>query len=381
MCKSNFLLLQAMNDIVNFFRHSFLTERLLIQIILVFSLLIFVLIAFILAYLFRRSKRTQRKNFLQKKFNSLLGEIAICESNDELEEVFFQPDHQQMVAQFSKKKFDRNILLDELAETSKKFRGTTMTNIYWLFQKTGFEKELIKNLKSKKWHKKSKAVQQLAYLQQKNYISEILSLTHHKNDLLRTEAQIAIVKLTGFSGLDFLNTIAYPVSEWQQLRLIQELSGHTSEKLGNISLWLQSENESVVNFALRLVEIYRQYQFYDEVKECLSHSSPSICKSAVIALSNICNENTCDELLAYYPSCDETLQLEIIKILQEHGTTAHLPFLISITAGKNDAFKLEAARAMMNISPDALDEIAGSVNPFSYPWNIILPQLNAATVI
>ena len=370
-----------MNEVVNFFRHSFFTERLLIQVILVLSTLIFVLIAFILAYLFRRTRRAQRKNFIQKKFNSLLGEIAICESDDELEEVFLQPDHQQMLTQFSRKKFDRNILITELAETSKKFRGATMTNIYWLFQKTGFEKDLLKNLKSEKWHKKSKAVQQLAYLQQKNYISEILPLANHKNNLLRTEAQIAIVKLTGFSGLDFLNTISYPVSEWQQLRLIQELSGQSSENFGNISVWLQSENESVVNFALRLVEIYRQYHFYDEVKNCLSHPSVSICKNAVIALSNICDENTCNELVEYYPFCDESVQIEIIKILHEHGTTAHLPFLISIAAGEDNAFKLEAAKAIISISPGALDEISARVDPFSYPWNIIFPQLNLSIAI
>jgi hypothetical protein len=381
MCKSNFLLLKGLNEVVNFFLHSFFTERLLIQIVLVLSILVFALIAFILAYLFRRTRRAQRKNFLQKKFNCLLGEIAICESNLELEEVFSQPHHQQILAQFSKKRFDRNVLIDELAETSKKFRGATMTNIHWLFQKTGFEKDLLKNLKSKKWHKKSKSVQQLAYLQQKNHIDEIFHLTNHKNNLLRTEAQIAIVELTGFSGLDFLNTISYPVSEWQQLRLIQELSGQSSEKLGDISLWLQSNNESVVNFALRLVEIYRQYQFYDEVRKCLSHPSASICKNAIITLSNICNESTCDELVERYPFCDETTQIEIIKILQQLATRAHLPFLMTIAAEKDDSFKLEAAKAVMNISPEALDEIIGSADPFSYPWNIILPQLNLATAI
>jgi hypothetical protein len=54
---------------------------------------------------------------------------------------------------------------------------------------------------------------------------------------------------------------------------------------------------------------------------------------------------------------------------------------MTIAAEKDDSFKLEAAKAVMNISPEALDEIIGSADPFSYPWNIILPQLNLATAI
>jgi HEAT repeat protein len=198
---------------------------------------------------------------------------------------------------------------------------------------------------------------------------------NHKNFLVRREAQIAIVKLTGFEGLEFLNVINHPISEWQQLRLIQELSGHASEKFGNISLWLQSRNESVINFALRLVEIYQQYDFYNEVKERLSHPSISICKRAVITLSHISNETTPDLLIEYFAGYDASLQILILKILQRDGNENHLPFLFSLLNHPDDSFKLEAAKAITNINPTKIKKIKELKDEFLYPWNIILPQI------
>jgi len=366
--------LNIINKIGRFINGHF-TEQLLLQFVIGLCVLIVVLIAFILILLFQKTKRFQRKNFLQKKFNSLLGEIAICESEEELNEVFLNKDHQKLLQQFGKRSFDRNILIAELAETSKKFRGSAMTNIQWLFKKMNLESDLLKNLNNTHWHKKSKAVQQLSSLQQTERIQDIVPLAHHENLLLRTEAQIAIVKLTGFAGLEFLNTASHPISEWQQLRLIQELSGLAYEEIGNTSRWLKSANDSVVNFALQLVEIYREHDFYDEVKSCLTDASSNICKRAVITLSHISNENTMDELINYYPEMSPSVQIEILKILQQQGTKHHLNFLFSVTTHPDNSFKLEASKAILNISPEALEGMIEQTDAFSYPWNVIFPQL------
>ena len=379
MCHDPILLINGVKEAVNFLRKQIFTEQLLLDFVLIFCSLIILLIVFILIFLYRKTKHNHRKIFLQKKFNNFLGEIAICESEEELTQVFLHPAHQRILHQFGQNSFDKNLLINELAETSKQFRGSTMDNIQWLFEKMELEKELLKNLNSNKWHKKAKAIQQLAYLHQKNRIEDIFPLVNHKNILVRREAQITIVKFTGFEGLEFLNVVRHPISEWQQLRLIQELSDHTSEKFGNISLWLQSKNESVVNFALHLVEIYRQYDYYDEVKECLSHSSLSICKRAVMTLSHINNETTPDLLINFFPGYDASLQIEILKILQADGNESHLPFLFSLINHPDDSFKLEAAKAILNINPASIEKMKLLIDEFSYPWNIILPQIKTQT--
>jgi len=313
--------------------------------------------------------------------NNFIGEIAICETKEELNHVFFLPEHQKMLQPFKDGNFERNVLISELAEISNKFRGSTMDNILWLFQKMDLEKQLVQNLNNKKWNRKAKTIQQLASLQQESSIKDIFPLTNNKNDLLRMEAQIAIVKVTGFEGLAFLDEAIYPVSEWQQLRLIEELARHTAEVPGKISQWLRSENLTVVNFALRLIEIYRQYKYYDEVTHCLSHSSMSICNTAVVTLSQISNETTTDLLVTHYPDYDEVLQIQILKILQIDGTENQVPFLLSLLNHPDDSYKLEAAKAIMNIMESGIEKIEKIIDKSLFPWNIILSQIQMQEII
>ncbi|HXR83473.1 MAG TPA: hypothetical protein VN722_04130 [Hanamia sp.] len=308
-------------------------------------------------------------------FNDLIGQIAICESEDELNEVFSQPDSQKIIQQFQIEKFQKKLLISELAKTSKKFRGSTLENIQWLFEKMQLKNELLNNLKSKEWHTKAKAVQQLALLKQDWSIKEIFALTNHENILLRMEAQIAIVKLTGFEGLNFLDTISHPISEWQQLRLIQELSGQAITENVNICQWLQSKNDSVVHFALRLIEIYQQHKYYDDAAICLSHSSSGICRTAVATLSFISNETTADLLIEHYLDYNAATQLDILKILQNDGTESHLEFLLPLLHHPDDSFKMAAAAAIRKIRSANMEKIEASVEKSSHPWNVILPQL------
>jgi hypothetical protein len=365
----------GIDEMINYLRQHFFIQQTLFNAIIIFGVLIIILIAFIFIYLFRKKKRWQRKVFLQTSLNNFIGEIAICESENELNNIFSNPDHQRTIRQFQKRELDRNLLITELAETSKKFRGTTMDNILWLFKKMNLDKQLLKNLSQKKWHKKAKAIQQLAYLQQKNSIKNIFSFTNHENDALRMEAQIAIVKMIGFEGLNFLNNVTHPVSEWQQLRLIEELSSRTVVDLDNIHEWLKSKNLTVINFALRLVEIYRLYDFYNEVKHLLSHFSMTICKTAVVTISQISNETTADLLVAYYPGYDSLTQMKILEILQVDGTKNQLPFLFSLLNYADDSYKLGAAKAIVKISKSGMEKIENMVDRTLFPWNIILPQI------
>lgn len=340
-----------------------------------FSAIIVSVIIVIIFYLFRKSGLHSRKVLFQNRFNDFISEIAICETEEELNQVLSQPSYQEILQLYQRSRVDRNFMIEELAETCKKFSGNTMANINWLFKKTNLKEALLHNLNDKRWYIKAKAIQQLAYLQQKDQLPNIFRLANHNNDLVRMEAQVATVKFIGFDGLRFLNVIGYPISEWQQLRLIQELSQHSIEKFDSVDNWLKSENESVVAFALRLTVIYQLYEFYDRAVECLSHSSLYICKLAVIALAKISNEKTPSLFVNYYSDRDPLIQLIILTKLQAMGTEKELPFLLSQLNHTDDSFKLEAAKAIRQISTVGIEQIEEHIDEAAQPWNIILPQI------
>jgi len=361
--------------------NKYVYEQWLLHTFFIFSFLIILIIVFILFYLLYKESRHQRCLVLQQKFNDFISEIAIAESKEELEQIYLQPTSREILLKYQKTRLDRNLLITQLAETCKKFSGVTLSNIHWLFGKLQLEKELLHNLNNVRWYIKAKAVQQLAYLKQQNHIKGIFQLTNHKNNQLRMEAQVAIVKLTGFEGLQFLDVVKYPVSEWQQLRLIQELSGHSVEKPGNINGWLKSKNNSVAGFALRLIEIYRLYEFYDEVTECLSHPCPSVCSKAVATIGQISNETTARLLTSHYPGYNENIQLQVLKMLQSLGTGNEINFLLSLINNANDTFKVEAAKAILHINATGIEKIKELGDENSHPINYILPQLKMENII
>lgn len=368
-------------DIFIYLLQALIPQNFLIQAAIFFSIVIVSVIVLILIYLFQKSRLGQRKESFQKKFNDFISEIAICESEEELNEVLLLPAYQKILHQYQQTRTDRNFMIEELADTCRKFSGTATDNIHWLFQKTHLKKELILHLHSHHWYIKAKAIQQLADLQQKDQLPNIFRLANHNNDLVRMEAQVATVKLIGFEGLRFLNVIGYPVSEWQQLRLIHEISGHSIENFDNIAHWLQSKNDSVVEFALRLVEINQRHEFYHATEQCLSHSSVSICRQAVVTLDKIRNEKTAGLLLHYYPHADPSIQLLILRILQTAGTESEIPFLLSGLNHPDDTFKLETAKAIRQISDTGIEKIKETVDTAREPWNIILQQIKMKNAV
>ncbi len=364
-----------MHGIFNYLLYISIPQQLLFKIIMLFVLIIAVVIIFILIYLFLRTRNKNRKEVLLKRISDMISEIAICENEEELNEFFSNSGIHDFLLKIQTDRFQKNILIKELSETCKKISGQAEKNIHWFFQKAGLEEELKEQLKSKRWFIKARAVQQMAYLNQTDQLTKIYRLTNHENKLVRMEAQIAIINLAGFEGLRFMNVTTHAITEWQQLRLLHELSRKKPDNFNNLSKWLESENESVMEFALRLAGIYQRYEQYENVVTCFSHSSSLICRLAIEALCKIQDEKTADSLITIFHDLDRSLQLLILKMMKQVGTKMELPFLHSMLKHPEDAHKLEAARAIRNISESAFTNIQMRVDESSYPWNIILPQI------
>ncbi len=364
-----------MGGIYHYLLYISIPQHLLFQIIMLFTLIIAVVIIFILIYLFQRARNKDRKDVLRKRISDMIIEIVICENEDEFNEVFLSPEFHQSLTQIQSSTFKKGIFIKELASICKKISGQAEKNIHWLFQKSDLEETLLSQLKNNRWHIKALAIQQMAYLDQNNHLTKIYRLTNHENILVRMEAQIAIVSLTGFKGLRFLNVTKHSITEWQQLRLLHELSRTKADNFNELSKWLKSKNESVMEFALRLAGIYQRYEQYENVVNCLSHSSSLICRLAIETLCKIQDEKTADSLITIFHVLDESLQLLILKMMKQVGTKMELPFLHSMLKHPDDAHKLEAARAIRNISESAFTNIQMHVDEYNHPWNIILPQI------
>ncbi|MDR6458135.1 hypothetical protein J2786_001228 [Chryseobacterium vietnamense] len=241
----------------------------------------------------------------------------------------------------------RNLFLQKLAESEKKFSGAAQSKLKDLFQEYGLQEEALKKLNQKKEHIIAGGIQELTAMQVEEALPKISTfLTHHSAQVYQ-EAQYAMVNFKGFEGLHFLNSISSKISEWQQLRLLISIT-HVPENSGDsIKKWMESSNDSVVIFTLKLLRKFQILSLYPTVTGLLGHSSVDIRIQAVQTLLSLENSSTIAHLMETYPHQPNEVQKEILKIMKKSKDQFSTDFLKNQLLNNADTgIKVYAAEAL-----------------------------------
>ncbi len=365
----------------NYLLYTFVQPWQLVAGVFVFMALIAGMLTYTFLYLMKRFRRRVHRDELRHKYQDLISFLAISEYEEELKEFISSQVVKANLDPWLKESYARHILIKELVIAAKSMNGVAYKNLCWFYNEIGLEKDTLERLKSHEWHVKAKAIQTLAHLGQKQFTARIYRFTNSNNEFVRHEARIAVVELTGFEGLRFLDVISYPLTEWQQLHLLHELSKEKNISTKDVDRWLQSANHSVVEFALRLIEVYRIYDLHDEVIKLLKHPEESIRIKAIDSLCEIQKDNTAHIMVENFRQENNPVQFAILKALQKAGTEDEIPFLSRYLLHEENDFKMAAARAIRNIKTDGLTIIENAVDRFQQPWPVLLMQLQEEEVM
>jgi len=254
----------------------------------------------------------------------------------------------------------RQVAIDELTNCKKNFSGIVADNIVALYNKLGLREDSLEKMKNKrKWYLQARGIQELYLMDQKNLLTKIYRETNSKNDFVRSEAQIAIIYMTGFNGLRFLDVISYPLTLWQQIKLLEQLRlfGKKEDLSDRIPRWLQSKNDTVVVFALRLAAEYQQFAVKDAIMGCLVHPSDAVRTRAIKTLIILADEQTPFILTGYFSKENFDNQVHILNSLEAIATDEQAPFLIKLLEAPDNIIKLKAAVVLANNCTDGLSVI------------------------
>lgn len=273
----------------------------------------------------------------------------------------------------------RKLLTEELILTKKSLTGMASDNLQHLYRQLQLDKYALSNLKSPQWYVKAKAIQELTLMGLKDVLPKLYRYTNNENELVRMEAQSATVQFYGFEGLRFLNVITYPISEWQQIKLLQQLVQAAPVDV-SIDSWLKSGNSSVVVFALKLARSYHWFQWHDTVLSCLEHPEHDVRLQAIHCLCEIYTDKTAAILVSRFWYEGPEIQLAIIKTLQSIGSEEDIPFLVDILYYDNNEIRICAARAIIHLSKNGLAVLGMSASAIGYPLNEMLAQIKGELI-
>jgi hypothetical protein len=320
-----------------------------------------VVLIYLLFFLIRYAAKSKRKKRLRSYFSEIISEIAICESEPEMQSFLENPSIKKSLDKVIQSSFDRRVFIRQLVRVSRNMAGASNDNLKWTYEYFGLEKDSEKRLQSHKWHIKARAIQELAQMQQKRHIKKIYRLANHSNSFVRQEAQTATVKLFGFSGLRFLDVVTYTITDWQQFCLLQELTLKHITSFAGVERWIRSSNDSVVIFSLRLIETYHWHELHNQVALQLSHPSTNVQRKAIQTLGEIYQPNTAALLIEAYEKVNKQLQFAILKVFEKAATENEVPFLVEQLKHPDNQFKLLAARAIHNCNVENRDIIKETI--------------------
>lgn len=341
-----------------------------ILIIILLYLVLSILVLFLSILINRQIKTRQRK-----KHNDLKNEYQ-----EQLASFLFDDDVERIEFKGINKKTNRQIFIDELMDLHNNLHGEAANKLKDLYFNLSLHKDSLNKFYKGRWDKKAKGLSELSQMDVKDANDKIKEYVNSKNPILRTQAQVAMVKLAEEDPLSFLDSLETELSYWEQVNIYDALIYHQIS-IESFERWLDNKNPSVVIFALRMIGLFKHVSSGEKVRELLFHDSSEIAHAAVKSMKQLELVDYVEDLKVLYRS--ETLKLvniletqrknkdekdikslddliprrirfEIIDCFQATVTPQDLPFLEQVVKEQESSYKIRllAVKIMLSIQPE-----------------------------
>ena len=326
---------------ISLFDLSFrLIDILFLSIIISLSLMMILSI-----FIFFNRKKIEKKEKIKNKYSKLY--------EDALKEYFNKVKAGEKDLSLNidfKGSFKRQLLIDKFCELNVDKEDEDGKILSDLYKKFNLHKVTFKKLYSLKWHKKIKAFKELYSMNitEKNHI--LYKYINSKNELVRIEAQIALVDLSkedeSIDAFDFLYELKTPFSLWEQITLHQLLIKRNID-VPDFGEWVLLENPSVSMFCLSMIRYYKQINNSDKIEILLYHTNDKIRNLAIEVIGDLNLHENIKSLKERYKFENEENRLEIIKTIRKFKNIKYNNFLkLIIDNEKNAKIQIEAMRGI-----------------------------------
>jgi hypothetical protein len=240
----------------------------------------------------------------------------------------------------------RRILVGELINNHRSFSGKAGDVLRELYLQLKLDKRACKNLYSSKWDKQIEAIRELTEMGVKDECEEILKYTNSRHTQLRIEAQKAYIRLCVDNPFCFLDTVKEPILDWHQIILFELITKTETMARPRFSLWLNSRNDTVVSFCLKLIEYYQQFDAMPNLIYLLNHYNLKIRGAAIDILGRMEAEMAESHLVAVYPNQPQKIKVKILNTLGLIASGETLSFLNTQARSKGFPIRVAAMRAI-----------------------------------
>ena len=268
--------------------------------------------------------------------------------------------------------FRRQVLIDQMIDVSVNLKGETELKLMQLYRQLELDKDSLARAYSRQWHKKIKGFRELAFVGIKDGNEAIYKALNSRNEILRMEAQIALVRLSEEDHFEFLSHMKRPFSLWEQITLHDLIIQHEIP-VPDFQKWLSSENPTVAMFALRMIREFKQTEAEPEIRKVLLHRDPRVSQLAVEVAGDLNLRSTLDTMKRMYKFQEYNNCLEIVRSMGKMPEQAMLGFLKLVLDKEDDVqLQIEAVKAIENLGEVGVQALVKVMKSEYKNYNIIV---------
>ncbi|HZK60566.1 MAG TPA: HEAT repeat domain-containing protein [Anaerovoracaceae bacterium] len=320
------------------------------------------IILLIVIFLNRRKmeKEESLRHYLMEKYQSLIIDYLFGNAG---------PDDFRPIASDT---YRRQVLIDQMIDVSANLKGDEGKKLLSLYKHLGLDKDSINSAYDHRWHKRVKGFRELAFMNIKDANGAIYKALNSSNEILRMEAQIALVQLSDSNPFDFLFHLKSPFSLWEQITLHELIMQHSIPP-PSFKKWITSPNPTVVMFALRMIREFKQKDAENDIIEVLNHPSPEVRHLAIQVSGDLNMRSTLEPMKRMYKSQDYRICLEIVRSMGKMPDLSMMGFLKLVLDKEDDVqLQIEATKAIENNGEEGVKELVKLMKSEYKNYNIIV---------
>ncbi len=313
-----------------------------LYIVIIYSIVtLIILTIFILMNRSKMQKQEEVYNELSEQYQQFLIDYLFEE--EDRQPVF------KRISQIASSAYKRQILINQIIELSVNMQGKAKEDLRNLYLDLGLKRDSLRKALNKKWHENVKGFRELAFMNIRSANEHIIKCLNSPNQILRMEAQIALVRLSDDNPYEFMSLLEKPLARWEQITLHELVTQHNLN-VPDFSQWLESENLTIVAFSLQMISWFKQVQAIDGAIKLLGHEDEYIRFMAIRTCGDLGLKICLSELKKMYK--DEPLKnkLEILTAFGKIPEVEKLQFLNEVLDAEDDVqLQILATKAIENM--------------------------------
>ena len=313
----------------------------ILYVVILYSIVTLVVLLIIILLNRNRLKREEKQRLYLKEVYQLklMDYLFEEEKRDEV---------RKDLEEIAENRFDRQLLIDQMIDLCINLKGNIKETIKELYLNLGLKEDSLKKVYSKKWHEHVKGIRELAYMNIREATEKILESLNSSNEIVRMEAQIAMVRLSDENPYQFLHYLEKPLALWEQVTLHELLIQHNLE-VPAFEDWFKSENLSVVMFALEMTSWFKQVSSGDAIVGLFEHEDENVRNTAFRVSGEIKLARALPAMKQVYENETYKNKLEILTAFTRIPEEQHLEFLKNVLDTEEDVqLQILATKAMEN---------------------------------